>query len=296
MIQLAEEEVMNGRKVSVRAMDYASRAGKVVSNFANTLTNVISKASEDDKEMSTKELVKFITDDPVFWKEFRKAVADENVVTSMGTQECLAKFLTERMDEIKKAYIVHIASKSPSEKEASMDEGRNRRRFSAFSSRQIMTPKENTTMTSSRSEFSLFRNRNSSQLINPQKNTTWPTSNDQSVKHKAITGEGKKTSASTLLRTKLSLSPIENITITLTNSELNQSNNVKINEKKNSTWSELDIYPCPRHFTGKETAATPLLPSAAALKLSSSFNNLKFVLGHERFKAMESILIETNDE
>jgi len=57
----------------------------------------------------------------VFWREFRKVVADENVVTGMGTQACLAKFLTERMDEIKESYVIHKAAKS-SDKKASLGE------------------------------------------------------------------------------------------------------------------------------------------------------------------------------
>jgi len=290
MIQLAEQEVINGKKVSVRAKGYASRAGKVVSNLANTLTNVISKASEENKELSTNELVEFITKDPVFWKKFRKFVADENVFTDMGTLACLEKFLTEKMDEIKESYVIHKAEKS-SEKKASLGEKVQRRRNSAFSSGQRTARKESTTMTSTKSELSFFRYRCGSQPIHDQQNATWSECNSHSVKPKATTGVGMKTSASALLLGKLSFAPAQNGTMTSIKSDLYQTNNKRNYEKKNATWSELDVHVHPRDLTHTESAASSL-PSVSALKLSSSFNTINAALGHkssgERFKVMDT--------
>jgi len=115
--------------------------------------NVITKASQQDNQKS----VEFITDDTLFWSEFRKVLANGNVVTCMGTQEYLAKFLTERNDEIKEAYGIYNAENLSSEKETSIGVGVQRRRYIAFSTSQSMKAKGNTTMTSSRAELSFFK-------------------------------------------------------------------------------------------------------------------------------------------
>jgi len=198
----------------------------------------------------------------------------------MGILACLANFLTERMDEIKESYVIHKAAKS-SEKKSSLSEKVRTRRNIIFSSRHRMAPKESTSMTSC-----IFRNRCGSQPIYNQQNAMWSECNSHSVKQKAATGEGMKTSASPLLLRKLSLAPAQNGTMTSKKSDLYQINNERSYEKKNSTWSELDVHLHPRDLT-RTGAAVSSLPSAAALKSSSSFNTLNAALEHtssgERF-------------
>jgi len=248
--QIAEEEVANRKKVSVRAINHASKAGKVVSNLTAALTNVITKISEEDKGPSTNELVEFITNDPVFWAEFRKLITYENVITSMGTQEYLAKFLTERMDEIKEAYIKHEAEKMQPKNRKSAAEGV--RRNSSFFRGQKIIATGNRLVTSSKSELRYFRNQSNSAPAPPQKNSMWPAFTTQSVKPKENAGKGIKKNTSKLLFRALSLAN-ESPTMTFTTHDLNCSEKVANNKKNNASWTEVNnIDSFPGNYTGQE--------------------------------------------